>query len=279
MRTPIVAGNWKMNKTINEARELVTAMKNDLAQLAATGQVEIVLCPPFLAIPAVAALVQGTPIQVGAQNVFWETKGAFTGEVSPAMVRELCEYVIIGHSERRQYFGETDESVNKKVRAALAQQLKPIVCVGENLQQNEAGQTQAVVSTQVRGAFRDLTRDQARGIVIAYEPVWAIGTGKAASGVVANTIIESAIRRTLAELYDESTAQTIRVQYGGSVNAKNVTEFFAQPNIDGALVGGASLVAADFIAICQAAVKCNDGRRMTDDGRRTTDDGRRMTDD
>jgi triosephosphate isomerase len=272
MRTPIVAGNWKMNKTINEARELVTAMKNDLAQLAATGQVEIVLCPPFLAIPAVAALVQGTPIQVGAQNVFWETKGAFTGEVSPAMVRELCEYVIIGHSERRQYFGETDESVNKKVRAALAQQLKPIVCVGENLQQSEAGQTQAVVSTQVRGAFRDLPRDQARGIVIAYEPVWAIGTGKAASGVIANTIIESAIRRTLAELYDESTAQTIRVQYGGSVNAKNVTEFFAQPNIDGALVGGASLVAADFIAICQAAVKCNDGRRMTDDGRLTTND-------
>ncbi len=255
MRTPIVAGNWKMNKTTREAHELVTAMKNDLAQLAATGQVEIVLCPPFLAIPTVAALVQGTPIQVGAQNVFWEPKGAFTGEVSPVMVRELCDYVIIGHSERRQYFGETDESVNQKVRAALAHQLKPIVCVGENLQQNEAGQTQAVVSTQVRGAFRNLSRDEAQAIVIAYEPVWAIGTGKAASGDVANTIIDSAIRRTLAELYDEATAQTIRVQYGGSVTPKNAAEFFTQPNVDGALVGGASLVAADFVAICQAAVK------------------------
>ncbi len=255
MRTPIVAGNWKMNKMTREAHALVTAMKNDLVQLATTGQVEIVLCPPFLAIPAVAALVQGTPIQVGAQNVFWEPKGAFTGEVSPVMVRELCDYVIIGHSERRQYFGETDESVNKKVRAALAHQLKPIVCVGENLQQNEAGQTQAVVSTQVRRAFRNLSRDEAQAIVIAYEPVWAIGTGKAASGDVANTIIDSAIRRTLAELYDETVAQTIRVQYGGSVTPKNAAEFFTQPNVDGALVGGASLVAADFVAICQAAVK------------------------
>lgn len=255
MRTPIVAGNWKMNKTITEARELVSTMKNDLAQLAGTGQVEIVLCPPFLAIPAVAALVQGTPIKVGAQNLFWETKGAFTGEVSPVMVREVCEYVIIGHSERRQYFGETDDSVNKKVCAALAHQLNPIVCVGENLQQNEAGQTQEVVSTQVRGAFRNLSRDEAQGIVIAYEPVWAIGTGKAASGDVANTIIDSAIRRTLAELYDETTAQTIRVQYGGSVTPKNVAEFFAQPNVDGALVGGASLVAADFVTICKTAIK------------------------
>lgn len=255
MRTPIVAGNWKMNKTIAEARELVTAMKNDLAQLAASGNVEIVLCPPYLAIPEVAMLVKGTPLRVGAQDIFWEAKGAFTGEVAPAMVREVCDYVIIGHSERRQYFGETDESVNKKVKAALAVQLTPIVCVGENLAQNEANQTQSIVSAQVRGAFKDIAAPDAGKIVIAYEPIWAIGTGKAASGHVANMIIDTAIRRTLAELYDESVAQAVRVQYGGSVNAKNVAEFFSQPNIDGALVGGASLVAADFITICKAAVK------------------------
>lgn len=255
MRTPIVAGNWKMNKTIAEARELVNAMKNDLTQLAATGKVEIVLCPPFITIPQVAELVHGTPIKVGAQNLHWETKGAFTGEVSPAMLNELCDYVILGHSERRQFFGETDESVNKKILAALAHHLQPIVCVGENLQQNEAGQTQAVVSAQVRGAFQGIARDDARGIVIAYEPIWAIGTGKAASGAGANSVIGLTIRGALADLYDETTAQTLRVQYGGSANAKNVAEFFAQPDIDGALVGGASLTAADFVAICKAAVK------------------------
>lgn len=255
MRTPIVAGNWKMHKTIAEARELVNAMREDLARLAADGKVEIVLCPPFISIPEVAALVKGTPIQVGAQNLFWETKGAFTGEISPTMLNEVCDCVIIGHSERRQYFGETDENVNKKVKAALAHHLKPIVCVGENLPQNEAGQTQAVVSAQVRGAFKDLSRDDAAKIVIAYEPVWAIGTGKAASGAGANAVIGLTIRGTLAELYDEATAQSIRVQYGGSVNAKNAAEFFAQPEIDGALVGGASLVAADFAAICKAVVK------------------------
>ncbi len=255
MRIPIVAGNWKMNKTIAEAREVVSAMKHDLAQLAATGNVTVVLCPPFTAIEQVAGLVRDTPIKVGAQNLFWEPKGAFTGEIAPAMIRELGEYVIIGHSERRQYFGETDESVNKRIKAALAQRLKPIVCVGENLAQNEAGQTQQVVSGQMRGAFKDIARDDARGIVVAYEPVWAIGTGRAASGTGANAVIVSAIRGALAELYDDATAQTVRVQYGGSVSPKNVAEFFAQPDIDGALVGGASLVAGDFVAICRAAVK------------------------
>ncbi|MBI5032543.1 MAG: triose-phosphate isomerase [Chloroflexi bacterium] len=255
MRTPIVAGNWKMHKTIAEARELVNAMKNDLAQLAATGKVEIVLCPPFVSIPQVAELVKGMPIKVGAQNMHWEAKGAFTGEVSPTMLNEICDYVIIGHSERRQYFAETDESVNQKVKAALAHHLKPIVCVGENLTQNEAGQTQVVVSAQVHAAFKNISRDDARGIVVAYEPIWAIGTGKAASGAGANSVIGLTIRGALAEMYDEGTAQTIRVQYGGSANAKNVAEFFAQPDIDGALVGGASLVAADFITICKTAVK------------------------
>jgi len=255
VRIPIIAGNWKMNKTIAETRELVNAMRAELTRVAASGKVQVVLCPPFLSIPEVAALVRDTPIKVGAQNMFWEAKGAFTGEVSPTMLNEVCDYVIIGHSERRQYFGETDESVNKKVKAALAHHLKPIVCVGENLQQNEAGQTEAVVGAQVRAAFKDIGRDDARGIVIAYEPVWAIGTGKAASGVGANAVIGLTIRGALADLYDEGTAQVLRVQYGGSVTSKNVAEFFAQPEIDGALVGGASLLAADFVAICKAAVK------------------------
>ncbi len=254
MRTPIIAGNWKMNKNIAEARELVAAMREDLKRLAATGKVEIVLCPPFTSIPEVAALVQGTSIRVGGQNVFWEPKGAFTGEISAPMLREISEYVIIGHSERRQYLHETDEMVNKKTNAALANQLRPIVCVGENLAQNEAGQTEAFVGGQVRAACQGLSREQAIGIVVAYEPIWAIGTGRAASGQGANDIIARAIRAVLAELYDGDTAQAIRVQYGGSVTPKNVTEFLAQPEIDGALVGGASLVAADFVAICNAAL-------------------------
>ncbi len=253
MRTPIIAGNWKMNKTIAEARELVNAMRADLASLADTGQVEIVLCPSFVALAEVAALVKGTRIQVGAQDMYWEPKGALTGEVSAAMLAEVCTFVIIGHSERRQFFGETDEGVNKKAKAALASRLKPIVCVGENLTQYEAGQTQAVVSGQVRAAFQGLSRDEARGMVVAYEPVWAIGTGKASSGSGANEVIRSAIRGSLEAMFDRETAQAIRVQYGGSVNAKNIGEFLAQPEIDGALVGGASLVAADFVAICRAA--------------------------
>lgn len=253
MRIPIIAGNWKMNKTIAEARELVNALCDELTRVAANGKVQIILCPPFIAIPEVAARVKDTPIKIGAQNLFWEVKGAFTGEIAPTMLNQVCDYVIVGHSERRQSFGETDESVNRKTKAALAHHLTPIVCVGENLQQNEAGQTETVVSAQVRAAFKEIARDDAARIVIAYEPIWAIGTGKAASGAGANAVIGLTIRGALAELYDEATAQTIRVQYGGSVTPKNVAEFFAQPEIDGALVGGASLVAADFIAICRAA--------------------------
>jgi triosephosphate isomerase len=255
MRTPIIAGNWKMNKSIAEAQTLVTEMRDELARLAADAHVQIVLCPPYLAVPLVAELTKGTAVGVGAQDLFWEAKGAFTGEVSPAMVKEICDYVIIGHSERRQYFGETDDSVKRKLAAALANQLKPIVCVGENLTQNEAGQTQQVVSAQVRAAFTGLAEEQARRVIVAYEPIWAIGTGKAATGAGANAVIGLTIRGALAEMYDEATAQTVRVQYGGSVNSKNASEFLVQPEIDGALVGGASLVAGDFIAICQAAVK------------------------
>lgn len=255
MRTPIIAGNWKMNKTRAEARTLVTEMREELAGLAAGGRVEVVLCPPYLSLPLVADLCKGTPIGVGAQDLFWESKGAFTGQVSPTMVKEICEYVILGHSERRQFFGETDETVNKKLHAALASQLKPIVCVGENLAQNEAGQTQSVVAAQVRAAFKGLAKDQARGVVVAYEPIWAIGTGKAATGAGANAVVGLTIRGAIADLYDQATAEAVRVQYGGSVNAKNVAEFLSQADIDGALVGGASLVAADFISICKAAAK------------------------
>jgi triosephosphate isomerase (TIM) len=252
MRTPIIAGNWKMNKTIAEARELVNGMRDDLTRLSADGKVQVVLCPPFISIPEVAALVKGTQIKVGAQNIFWEVKGAFTGEISPSMLNEVCDYCIIGHSERRQYFGETDETVNKRLKAALAHHLIPIVCVGENLAQNEGGQTKTVVSTQIRGAFKDITREDVHGIIVAYEPVWAIGTGKAASGPGANSVIGLTIRGTIAELYDEATAQSVRVQYGGSVTPKNAAEFFAQPEIDGALVGGASLNASDFVSLCRA---------------------------
>lgn len=255
MRTPIIAGNWKMNKTIAEARELVNSLGADLAGLASTGKVEIVLCPPFVSLPEVAALVRGTPVKTGAQNLYWESKGAFTGEVSAPMLNELCDYVIIGHSERRQYFGETDESVNKKIKAALAHHLKPIVCVGENLAQNEAGQTEAFVGGQVRAACAGLSAEEVRGLVVAYEPIWAIGTGKPATGAGANAIIGLTIRGALADLYGEDTAGAVRIQYGGSVNAKNAAEFLAQPDIDGALVGGASLVASDFIAICRAAIR------------------------
>jgi triosephosphate isomerase len=255
MRTPIIAGNWKMNKTIAEARELVQAMRADLAALVTSSRMEIVLCPPFIALDAVHALCADSPIQVGAQNLFWEVKGAFTGEIAPPMLVGLCAYVILGHSERRQYFGETDATVNKKVHAALAHDLKPIICIGENLVQNQAGETHAFVSAQVRAAVQGLTREQARGLVFAYEPIWAIGTGKAATGAGANAVIGLTVRGTLADLYGEETAQAIRVQYGGSVTPKNIAEFIAQPEIDGALVGGASLIAKDFVEICRAASK------------------------
>jgi triosephosphate isomerase len=255
MRTPLIAGNWKMNTNFASATELVNAMKNDLAQWAATGRVEIVLCPPFVYLPRVAELVRGTGIGVGAQNMYFEAKGAFTGEVAPAMVADFAQYVILGHSERRQYFHETDEMVNKKIHAALAQNLKPIVCVGEALETYEAGETDVWVRGQIHGALKGLTAEQVRGLVIAYEPIWAIGTGKAATGAGANAVIGISIRGAIADLYDESVAQAVRVQYGGSVTAKNIDEFIVQPEIDGALVGGASLKADEFLAIGRAGMK------------------------
>lgn len=238
-----------MNKTVAEARELLATLS---AGLKAVDGVEKVICPPFVAVPAVANLLEGTDIELGVQNMHWEEKGAFTGEISPAMVKEFCKYAILGHSERRQYFGETDETVNKRVLAAQKHAILPIVCVGETLAENEAGQTADVVRRQTVAALQGVHPDFAPSLVLAYEPVWAIGTGKAASGESAQHVHGQVIRATLVELFGQATAQKIRILYGGSVTGANAAEFFSQPDIDGALVGGASLK-QDFIAIAQAA--------------------------
>jgi triosephosphate isomerase (TIM) len=250
MRTPLVAGNWKMNKTIAETRELLAAMKDGLNTV---NGVEKVVCPPFVSLMAASEILSSTQIGLGAQNLFWEEKGAYTGEVAPSMVKELCGYVILGHSERRAYFGETDETVNKKLLAAQKHDLTPIVCVGETLAQYEADQTKDVVSTQTRLGLTGLPAEYAARVVVAYEPVWAIGTGKASTGEAANVVIKEYIRPVIAELYGEAAAQSVRVLYGGSVTGANAAEFFSQPDIDGALVGGASLKVDDFLAIVKAA--------------------------
>lgn len=252
MRTPFVAGNWKMNKTIAETRELVSAMKPVLSGIA---NVEKVFCPPFMSLAEASALLAGSGIGLGAQNMHWEEKGAFTGEVAPGMVKELCSYVILGHSERRAYFGETDEIVNRKLLAAKKIGLTPIVCVGETLEQYESNQTRDVVMRQTSQGLKDVSPEFASRIVVAYEPVWAIGTGKASNGIEANNVVKEYIRPAIAELYGEETAQAVRVLYGGSVTGANAVEFFSQPDIDGALVGGASLKVDDFAAITKAAAK------------------------
>jgi len=250
MRTPIVAGNWKMNKTVEEARSLVFSMSLKLREIEG---VEKVLCPPFPALVAVSALLQGTDIGLGAQNLHWEQKGAFTGEVAPNMIAEFCQYVIIGHSERRAYFGETDETVNRKLHAAMSHNLTPIVCVGETEDEYESGRTGEVVRRQISQGLTDVDPAKAARIVVAYEPVWAIGTGKASSPENANAVLADHIRPTLTDLFGADTAQAIRIQYGGSVNGSNAAEFFGQPDIDGALVGGASLKVDEFVAIVLAA--------------------------
>lgn len=250
MRKPLVAGNWKMNKTIAETRELLSAMIEKINEIQ---NVEKVVCPPFVSLQAACELLKNTDIGLGAQNMFWEEKGAFTGEVSPAMIKELCHYVILGHSERRAYFGETDALINKKLLAAQKFDLTPIVCVGETLEQYESNLTGQVVSEQVRLGLAGAAADFAKRIVVAYEPVWAIGTGKASTGEAANAVVKDVIRPALAQLYGEQTAQAIRVLYGGSVTGANAKEFFSQPDIDGALVGGASLKADEFTAITKAA--------------------------
>jgi len=252
MRTPIIAGNWKMNKTAAEASELVAAL---IQPLAAIQGVSKVLCPPFFAVPEVARLVQGTDIGVGAQDLFWEPSGAYTGEVSPEMVREFCDYVIVGHSERRQYFGETDATVNRKIMAALRVGLTPIVCVGETLELRESGQTESWVTAQVKGALEGISGDQVAEMVIAYEPIWAIGTGLAATAEDAQRVIGDVVRDTVKSLYASDVSEAVRIQYGGSVKPANAEEIMSKPDIDGGLIGGASLKAADFGSIVQLSAK------------------------
>jgi len=251
MRRPILAGNWKMNLTIAEATDFVRSIRRGLGEIKS---IDRVLCPPFTSLAALKELLSATDIGLGAQNMHWEEGGAYTGEIAPAMLAELCQYVILGHSERRAMFGETDEGVNRKIQAALAHGLLPIVCVGETETEYDAGQTEQIVSRQVRGCLAGLTAAQVAGLVIAYEPVWAIGTGKAATPAGAGAVIGLTIRGTIAELYDEATAQAVRVQYGGSVKPSNVAEFMAHPDIDGALVGGASLK-PDFVDLVRIAAE------------------------
>ncbi len=262
MRTPFVAGNWKMNTTVGEAEELVVNMRD---RLDAIEGVDRVLCPPFISLAPLHRILQGSSIRLCAQNMHFETKGAYTGEISPLMLGELCEFVILGHSERRMYFGETDEVVNRKVKAALAGTLTPILCIGEKLEENEAGRTGEVLKRQLTNALEgieatDESRDSGRGgaaaedLVVAYEPIWAIGTGKAATGEQAAATIGS-VRGVLAGLWGEGTAQRVRILYGGSVTGANIEEFVSHPDIDGALVGGASLKAEDFLAIVGQTAK------------------------
>jgi len=246
-RKPIVAGNWKMNTSIAEGLALVDEM---LPRLQAIEAVERVVCPPFISLSAIADRLRGTTVGVGPHNMHPEPKGAFTGQIAPGMLEGLATYVILGHSERRQYFSEDDAFVNRKVRAALGIGLVPIVCVGETLEQNEQGETEAVVTRQLRGALDGV--EHISGVVIAYEPIWAIGTGRAATPEGANKTI-ALIRGTIASLAGEPTASGVRIQYGGSVTPDNFAAFIGQPDIDGALVGGASLKADSFVDIVRLA--------------------------
>jgi triosephosphate isomerase len=249
-RLPLVAGNWKLNKTATEAYKLVAEM---LPGLRSIKGVEKLVCPPFTALMAVSRLIMDSDLRLGAQDVYWEDRGAYTGEISARMLAEFCQYVIVGHSERRTYFGETNETVNRKVRAALVHALVPLICVGENLEQNEAGQAAGVVSRQVHEALAGLDILEADRIVIAYEPVWAIGTGRAATAEAVDMLIRNVIRPTVGGLFGEEIAQGVRVLYGGSVDPDNAAQIFRQPEIDGALVGGASLKARSFVGIVEAA--------------------------
>ncbi len=256
MRKKIIAANWKMNMTVAEAAQF---LENFLLELGDEDRADVVIVPPFTAIPKVSELLsQVQTVKLGAQNMHWQPSGAFTGEVSAPMLRELfVRYVVLGHSERRQFFGETDEIVNRKTKAALAASLTPIVCVGETLAQREAGQVEMILEQQVRGSLADLSASQIEDLVLAYEPVWAIGTGHTATPAQAQEA-HAFIRGILAKLSKPATAKKVRIQYGGSVKPSNTAELMAQPDIDGALVGGASLEARGFAEIVQNAVKMLD---------------------
>ena len=247
--TPFIAGNWKMNETIAEAIALVEALK---AEVQGVSGVDIAVAPTFTALDRVAGALKGSNIQLAAQNVHWEKSGAFTGEIAPAMLSEIgCAWAIIGHSERRQFFGETDEGVNKRARAAIANGIGAIVCVGETLDEREAGKTLEVVGRQVTEGLKGMSAEDSRLLVIAYEPVWAIGTGKVATTAQAQEV-HAHIRQLLKAQFGDEAGAAVRIQYGGSVKPSNAAELLAQPDINGALVGGASLKAADFAAIIKA---------------------------
>jgi triosephosphate isomerase len=250
LRTPLVAGNWKMNKTVPESIELAEAIRAGLA--GAGDRVEVALLPPFTSLWQVSDVIRDSPLHLGCQNVYWEDKGAFTGEISPLMVRGWCRYALVGHSERRHVFGETDEQVNHKVRAAVRHGLRPMVAVGETPDEHEAGDTEVVLGRQVPRALEGLTEAEAAHLVVAYEPVWAIGTGRTATPEHAESSC-GLIRALLGQALGATIAGSTRVLYGGSVTPANAAELMAQPNVDGALVGGASLVAGDFLAIVGAA--------------------------
>jgi triosephosphate isomerase len=245
-RLPFMAGNWKMNKTTGEAIDLVRELK---AAISGVKGVEVAVAPPFTALYAVCKELEGSSIRLAAQNLYWEEKGAFTGEVSPLMLKEVgCHYVIIGHSERRQFFGETDETVNRRIKAALAQGLKVIFCIGETLKEREEGKTFSVIERQVEDGLKNLSDKEMKNIVIAYEPVWAIGTGKTATPGQAEEV-HRFIRGKIEKLYSQEVSEEIRIQYGGSVTPENIKGLMEQANIDGALVGGASLKAESFSKI------------------------------
>lgn len=251
-RIPIIAGNWKMHKSPGESREFVLAL---LPRVQDFASVERVVAPSFLALTAVADVLRGSPLKVAAQDGHWEASGAYTSQVSVAMLAPYVQYVIIGHSERRAYLNETDANVNRKAKAILAQGRAPIIAVGESLEQNEAGETVSFVRAQVQAALDGISAADMANVVIAYEPIWAIGTGRSASGADADAIIKAAIRDTVAALYNSEVSDALRIQYGGSVKPGNMQEFMSQPNIDGALVGGASLAVADFAALIEIAAR------------------------
>ncbi|QPC81156.1 triose-phosphate isomerase [Phototrophicus methaneseepsis] len=252
MRTPIIAGNWKMNKTLPES---VAFVKELAPALAPYTSVERVVGPTYVALAAVSEALSGTDIAVSSQGIHWEDEGAYTSQIAPVMIQDLVTYAIIGHSECRAYLGETDEEVNKKARAALAHGIKPIIAVGESLEQNEAGETSSFVGGQVRAALEGISAEDMPKVVIAYEPIWAIGTGKSASGEIAQNIIGGTIRAVLIDLYGDEVAQKIRIQYGGSVKPDNMAEYMSQPDVDGALVGGASLKVDAFTELVKIAAE------------------------
>ncbi len=246
MRKPIAAGNWKMFKTAKEASKMISELKE---LVKGVSDREVVICPTYTALESAVSAAKGSNVKIGAQNVYWEEKGAFTGEIAPGMIKDLgCEYVIIGHSERRQYFGETDGTVNKRIFAALKAGLKPIICVGETLEERESEKTFSVIETQIKGGLKGLSAEQMKDCVIAYEPVWAIGTGKIASKEQAQEV-HAFIRKLLSDLLGKDTADATRILYGGSVKPDNMKDLMSQPDIDGGLVGGASLEAESFAKI------------------------------